>query len=52
MLEYVFVVDGTPRTVLTLLTAMLAIFAIDIPLLFAFSVARYQPTSKERGSTG
>jgi hypothetical protein len=43
MLEFVFVVDGTPGTVLSLLTVMLAIYAVDVPLLFAFSVARYQP---------
>lgn len=42
MLEYVFIVDGTPAKVLTLLTGMLLVFAINIPLLFAFSVARYQ----------
>jgi hypothetical protein len=43
MLEYVFVLDHTPRTLLVLMSMMLAIFAVDIPLLFAFSVARYQP---------
>jgi hypothetical protein len=42
MLEYVFVVDGTPGKVLALLTGILLVFAINIPLLFAFSVARYQ----------
>jgi len=46
MLEYVFVLDGTPGTTLALLTASLVIYAIDIPLLFAFSVARYQPAKK------
>ncbi len=45
MLEYVFVRNDTPDDVLALLTAMLAIFAVDIPLLFAFSVARYQPAA-------
>ena len=42
MLEFVFVYDHTPGNVLALLTAMLAVYAVDIPLLFAFSVARYQ----------
>ena len=42
MIELVFVIDGTPADVLALLTSMLAIYAIDIPLLLAFSVARYQ----------
>ena len=42
MIELVFVLDGTPAAVLALLTAMLAIYAVDIPLLLAFTVARYQ----------
>lgn len=46
MLEYVFVLDHTPRSQLVLLTMTLVVFAVDIPLLFAFSVARYQPASR------
>jgi hypothetical protein len=42
LLEYVFVLDGTRGSVLVVLTLMLVIFAVDIPLLFGFSVARYQ----------
>ena len=45
MIELVFVLDGTPAGVLALLTAMLAIYAVDIPLLLAFTVARYQDAS-------
>lgn len=41
MLEYVFILDRTPSTTLALLTVALVIYAVDIPLLFAFSVARY-----------
>ena len=48
MLEYVFVLDGTRGAMLVLLTSMLVVFAVDIPLLFAFSVARHQPASVER----
>ncbi len=48
MLEYVFVLDGTRGAVLVLLTSMLVVFAVDIPLLFAFSVARHQPVNGER----
>jgi hypothetical protein len=49
MLEYVFVADHTPRNLLVLLSSMLLVFAIDVPLLFAFSVARYQqPSPQER----
>jgi len=47
MIELVFVLDGTPGRVLLLLTGMLAIYAVDIPLLLAFSVARYQPVWDE-----
>jgi hypothetical protein len=43
MIEFVFVLDGTPGPILTLLTGMLVIYAVDIPLLLAFTVARYQP---------
>ncbi len=42
MLEYVFALDHTPGTLLVILTLMLVIFAVDVPLLLAFSVARYQ----------
>ena len=42
MLEYVFVLDHTRGSILVVLTLMLAIFAVNIPLLLAFSVARYQ----------
>jgi uncharacterized membrane protein YvlD (DUF360 family) len=43
MLEYVFIKDDTPNDPLLVLTGMLLVYAIDIPLLFGFSVARYQP---------
>lgn len=42
MLEYVFVLDGTRGSMLVLLTLSLLVFAVDIPLLLAFSVARFQ----------
>jgi hypothetical protein len=42
MLEYVFVLDHTRGPLLAVLTLMLLVFAVDIPLLLAFSVARYQ----------
>jgi hypothetical protein len=42
MLEYVFVADGVRGTTLVLTTLMLAVYALDIPLILAFSVARYQ----------
>lgn len=43
MLEFVFVLDHTPARLLIVFTLMLAVFAVDVPLLLAFSVARYQP---------
>ena len=42
MIGYVFVVDGTRGSLLVILIAMLLIYAVDIPLLLAFSVARYE----------
>jgi hypothetical protein len=48
MLEYVFVLDHTRGSILVVLTLMLAIFAVNIPLLLAFSVARYQPVDSDR----
>lgn len=42
MLEYVFVLDGTRGTLLGILTGMLVMFAVDVPVVLAFSVARYE----------
>jgi hypothetical protein len=42
MLGYVFVLDSTPTRQLAAMLAVLALFAVDVPLLLAFSVARYQ----------
>jgi len=41
MIGYAFVVDGTKGRALAVLLLMLVVFAADIPLLLAFSVARY-----------
>jgi len=43
LLEFVFVYDGTRGSMLVLLTVSLLVFAVDIPLLMGFSVARFQP---------
>jgi hypothetical protein len=48
MLEYIFVLDGTRGSTLVVMTVMLAIFAVDVPVLLAFSVARYQPIEQRR----
>lgn len=42
MLVYVFARDHTPAGPMTVLSLMLAVFAVDIPMLFGFTVARYQ----------
>ena len=52
MIEYVFVVDQTRGGPLVVLTLMLAVYAVDIPLILAFSVARYQPVEPPAGKNG
>ena len=42
ILEFVFIFDHTRGSMLIVFTLSLAIFALDIPLLLSFSVARYQ----------
>lgn len=42
ILEFVFIYDHTPAHVLALFTALLFLFATDVPLILAFSVARWQ----------
>jgi hypothetical protein len=44
MIEYAFVYDHTRGTQLAVLTAMLALFMLNVPVLIAFTVARYQAT--------
>ncbi len=41
VLEFTFVYDHVAGSTLVVLTLMLAVFSIDVPLLFGFSVARY-----------
>ena len=42
MIEYAFLYDHTRGTQLVLLTLLLALFVVNVPLLMAFTVARYQ----------
>ena len=42
LLEFTFVYDHTRGSLLVVLTLSLLVFALDIPLLLGFSVARYQ----------
>lgn len=46
MLLYVFILDGVRGGRLVVLTLMLVVFAVNIPLLLAFSVARHQPAER------
>jgi len=42
MIEFAFVYDHTRGTQLAVMTAMLALFMLNVPVLIAFTVARYQ----------
>ena len=42
MLEYIFIFDGTRGSVLVLLSSTLVIFAVNLPILFGFTVAKFQ----------
>ncbi|MGZ4338951.1 MAG: hypothetical protein ACXVQ3_02735 [Gaiellaceae bacterium] len=42
MIEYAFVYDKTHGTQLVILTLMLVLFMLNVPVLIAFTVARYQ----------
>ena len=42
MIEYAFVYDHTRGSQLVVLTSMLALFMLNVPVLIAFTVARYQ----------
>ncbi len=46
MLEYTFLYDHTRGAVLALLTCMLVLFLVNVPLLMAFTVARYQTVER------
>jgi hypothetical protein len=48
MIEYVFVKDGTRGAELIVLSCSLAIFAIHVPLLIGFTVARFEPLDEPR----
>lgn len=41
LLGFVFIRDHTPGATLAVLVATLVVFAVDVPLILAFTVARY-----------
>ena len=43
ILAYVFIYDHTPARLLVMFLAMLVLFAVDVPLMLSYSVARWQP---------
>jgi hypothetical protein len=45
MIEFTFIYDDTPTATLIAMSTMLALFAVDVPLLLGFSVARYADPS-------
>jgi hypothetical protein len=42
LLGYVFIRDHTPGAVMAVLAATLVVFALDVPVILAFTVARFQ----------
>jgi hypothetical protein len=49
MLEYTFLYDHTRGAVLAVLTGMLFLFMVNVPLLMAFTVARFERSSTPPG---
>jgi hypothetical protein len=46
MLEYTFLYDHTHGAPLAVMTGMLLLFMVNVPLLMAFTVARYQSAER------
>lgn len=49
LLGFVFVRDHTPAATLAVLLATLVVFAVDVPLILAFTVARYADPAPAAG---
>jgi type III secretory pathway component EscS len=50
ILEFTFIYDHVSGSTLVVLTLMLVVFAVDVPLLFGFSVARYAEVPEAPGA--
>ena len=50
ILEFTFIYDHVPGSTLVVLTLMLVVIAVDVPLLFGFSVARYAEPPEAPGA--
>jgi ABC-type polysaccharide/polyol phosphate export permease len=51
LLAFVFVHDHTPAATMAVLAATLAVFAVDVPLILAFTVARFQDPAQDTSGT-
>ena len=49
MLEYTFIYDHLRGELLVVMTLMLAIFTVNVPILLAFTVARFERRTAEAG---
>jgi hypothetical protein len=47
MIDFAFIKNHTKGSPLVVVTSMLVIFAVDVPLMIAFTVARYQNVDSE-----
>ena len=47
MLEYTFLYDRTHGAVLAIMTCMLVLFMVNVPLLMAFTVARFEQRASQ-----
>ena len=52
LLAYVFIRDGARGSMLLILVATLFLFAVDVPTVMAFTVARYQEPGRSDGAAG
>ena len=51
MLEYVFIRDHTPGSTMAVLTATLVVFAVDVPTILAFTVARFADPDRSHSAS-
>ena len=52
MLEYTFVYDHTRESLLITMTLMLVTFTLNVPILLAFTVARFQDVDRPDATVG
>ena len=52
MIEYAFIYDDTRGTQLVVMTLMLILFMLNVPVLIAYTVARYERVTKRGKAAG